>query len=91
MLVRANPLPFERPDLTDHERVAYDRGHNQRASERWRGVGQWGLPSCRYTIKLILVNIRNTWSRYVCDIRAALPLNPASGQVIPLAKIGERN
>jgi hypothetical protein len=34
MLVRANSLLFDRLDLTDHERVAYDRGHNQRASER---------------------------------------------------------
>lgn len=77
MLVRANSLLFDRLDLTDHERVAYDRGHNQRASERQRGVGQWDVPSCRSTVKLMLVNTRNTWSRYVCDIRAALPLKPS--------------
>jgi hypothetical protein len=77
MLVRANSLLFDRLDLTDHERVAYDRGHNQRASERRRGVGQWDVPSCRSTIKLTLVNTRNTWSRYVCNIHAALPLKPS--------------
>jgi hypothetical protein len=77
MLVRANALLFDRLDLTDHERVAYERGHNQRTSERRRGVGQWGVPFCRSTIKLMLVNTRNTWSRYVCDIRATLPLKPS--------------
>jgi hypothetical protein len=77
MSVRAISLLFGQLDLTDHERVAYDRGHNQRASERRRGVGQWDVPSCRSAIKLMLVNTRNTGSRYVCDIHAALPLNPS--------------
>jgi hypothetical protein len=35
-----NLFVIDRLELTDHERVAYDRGHNQRASERRRGVGQ---------------------------------------------------
>lgn len=77
MLVRANSLLFDQPDLTYHERVAYDRGHNQRASQRRRGVGQWNVPSCRSTTKLMLVDTRNTWSRYVCEIRVALRLKPS--------------
>ena len=76
-LVRANTLLFDQLGLTDDERVAYNRGHNQRASERRRGVGQWDVPHCRFTVELMLVNTRNTWSRYVCDILAALPLKPS--------------
>jgi hypothetical protein len=77
MSVRASSLLFDRVDLTDHERVVCDRGHNQRASERRRGVGQWNVLSCRSIIELMLVVTRNTWSRCVYEIRVALRLKPS--------------